>query len=159
MLPKVGANEMTVQKSETPSTQASTESHNRDSLTPNRTDVLSSGQIAVLSCEPESLPAPLDLPPVNQIIEGEVAPFFEFENQYVRDSEQVEAVLLNRINTRFRNENIVRKLKGALAYKPIKALPPSVVARCVMERGLPHLGLLANVTGARATMCATQRRS
>ena len=78
---------------------------------------------------------------MNQIIEGEVIPFFEHEDQSVIPAAQVENILLNRINTRFRNENVVRKLKGALAYRPMKALPPNVIARCIMERDLPHLGL------------------
>ncbi|MGJ9705161.1 DNA primase family protein [Actinotignum sp. GS-2025b] len=82
---------------------------------------------------------------MNQIIEGEVIPFFEHEDQSVIPAAQVENILLNRINTRFRNENVVRKLKGALAYRPMKALPPNVIARCIMERDLPHLGLLADV--------------
>lgn len=98
----------------------------------------------VVGKESDSFP-PLDLPPVNQIIDGEIIPFLELEEQSAIPAAQVENILLNRINTRFVSLNKEKHLKGGLAYRPIKTLPPSVIARCIMERDLPHLGLLADV--------------
>lgn len=104
-----------------------------------RTDVRVDGQPSELT-----LPAPLNLRPTNKIILGEVIPFLEDEDQSVLTPSEVEDILLNRINTRFRNENILQKLKGAYAYRPLKELSPDVIARCILKRDLPHLGLLAN---------------
>lgn len=82
--------------------------------------------------------------PINQLISGAVDLFFLRENRGEYTAEQIEAMLLARIDDAILNENSASNLKGALANRPIKVLPPDVIARCVMERDLPHLGLLGD---------------
>lgn len=80
--------------------------------------------------------------PLTQIILGEVDKFFNQENQEDYTAAKVETILLGSINRALVYENISSGLKGSAAHKQIKTLPPVVVARCVMERDLPHLALL-----------------
>jgi hypothetical protein len=67
--------------------------------------------------------------------------FFE-KDQSRYTSNHVETALLHRINTRFLTENALYKLKGVLAYRTIKVLPPFVIASYILARDLPQAGLL-----------------
>lgn len=81
------------------------------------------------------------VPPINQLISDEVELFFRVD-QTRYTPEEVESKLLHAINTRILTENAQGGLKGALAYRPLKVLPPFVVAVCVLKRDHPHLGLI-----------------
>jgi len=82
------------------------------------------------------------LPTINQLILQEVANFLGTKNQSMYCPEDVERLLLNRINTRLLGENERNRLKGGLAHRPLKVLPPSVIATCILKRELRHTGLI-----------------
>ena len=82
-----------------------------------------------------------NVPPINQLISDEVELFFRAD-QTRYTPEQVESKLLHAINTRILTENAQGGLKGALAYRSLKVLPPFVIAACVLERDHSHLGLI-----------------
>lgn len=82
------------------------------------------------------------LPTVNQLIHKEVALFLGTKKQSTYCPEDVEMFLLNRINEHLLGENKKNGLRGALAHRPLKVLPPSVIATCILNRELPHTGLI-----------------
>jgi len=82
------------------------------------------------------------LPTVNQLIHKEVALFLGTKKQGTYCPEDVEMFLLNRINERLLGENKKNGLRGALAHRPLKVLPPSVIATCILNRELRHMGLI-----------------
>ena len=82
-----------------------------------------------------------NVPPINQLISDEVELFFRAD-QTRYTPEQVESKLLHAINTRILTKNAQGGLKGALAYRSLKVLPPFVIAACVLERDHSHLGLI-----------------
>lgn len=81
-------------------------------------------------------------PPINQLIRDEVSLFFDTRDQSTCSPEDVEMELLNRINTRLVSENVEFGLKGKNAYQELKALPPAVIAECILTRELKHTGLI-----------------
>lgn len=82
------------------------------------------------------------LPTINQLILQEVANFLGTKNQSTYCPEDVERFLLNQINKRLLGENERNHLKGGLAHRPLKVLPPSVIATCILKRELRHTGLI-----------------
>ena len=82
------------------------------------------------------------LPTINQLILQEVAYFLGTKNQSTYCPEDVERFLLNQINKRLLGENERNRLKGGLAHRPLKVLPPSVIATCILKRELRHTGLI-----------------
>lgn len=82
-----------------------------------------------------------NVPPINQLIADEVELFFK-NDQTKYTSEDVEAELLYNINTRILVEMKDSGLKGAMAYRTLKVLPPFVIAACILKRDHPHLGLI-----------------
>ena len=82
------------------------------------------------------------LPTVNQLIFEEVSIFLGTKKQSEYCPEDVEMFLLNRINKRLLCENKNHGLKGAMAYRTLQTLPPSVIATCILRRELRHAGLL-----------------
>lgn len=82
------------------------------------------------------------LPTINQLILQEVANFLGTKNQSTYCPEDVERFLLNQINKRLLGENERNRLKGGLAHRPLKVLPPSVIATCILKRELRHTGLI-----------------
>lgn len=82
------------------------------------------------------------LPTVNQLIFEEVAIFLGTKKQSTYCPEDVESLLLNQINKRLLGENKKNVLKGGLAHRPLKVLPPSVIATCILKRDLRHTGLI-----------------
>ena len=81
-----------------------------------------------------------NVPPINQLIADEVELFFK-NDQTQYTSGDVEAELLYHINTRILTEMKDSGLKGAMAYRTLKVLPPFVIAACIFKRDHPHLGL------------------
>ena len=81
-------------------------------------------------------------PPINQLIHDEVWIFLKTRDQSACSPEDVELELLNRINTRLVSENGQYSLKGKNAYQELKALPPAVIATCILKRELEHTGLI-----------------
>ena len=81
-------------------------------------------------------------PAVNQLIRDEVSLFFDTRDQSVCRPDDVEMELLNRINARLAIENTQYGLKGKGAYQELKALPPAVIATCILKRELEHTGLI-----------------
>ena len=81
-------------------------------------------------------------PPINQLIHDEVSLFLKTRDQSACSPEDVELELLNRINTRLVSENGQYNLKGKNAYQELKALPPAVIATCILKRELEHTGLI-----------------
>lgn len=81
-------------------------------------------------------------PPINQLIHDEVSLFLKTRAQSACSPEDVELELLNRINTRLASESVEFGLKGKNAYQELKALPPAVIATCILERELEHTGLI-----------------
>lgn len=81
-------------------------------------------------------------PPINQLIHDEVSIFFDTRDQSACSPEDVELELLNRINTRLASESVEFGLKGRDAYQQLKALPPAVIAECILTRELKHTGLI-----------------
>ena len=81
-------------------------------------------------------------PPINQLIHDEVSLFFKTKDQSACSPEDVELELLNRINTRLASANEEYGLKSKNAYQELKALPPAVIATCILRRELEHTGLI-----------------
>ena len=81
-------------------------------------------------------------PPINQLIHDEVSLFLKTRDQSACSPEDVELELLNRINTRLVSANEEYGLKGKNAYQELKALPPAVIATCILRRELEHTGLV-----------------
>lgn len=85
------------------------------------------------------------IPPVNQLISDEVEIFFHVNEQSAFAPEDVEFHLLNRINNRLIAENVHYELKGRHAYGVLQALPPAVIATCILNRELPHTCLIGEL--------------
>ena len=81
-------------------------------------------------------------PPINQLIHDEVWIFLKTRDQSACSPEDVELELLNCINARLASENAEFGLKGRNAYQELKALPPAVIATCILRRELEHTGLI-----------------
>lgn len=81
-------------------------------------------------------------PPINQLIHDEVWIFLKTRGQSACSPEDVELELLNRINERLVSENGQYGLRGRNAYQQLKALPPAVIATCILRRELEHTGLI-----------------
>ena len=82
------------------------------------------------------------LPTINQLISEEVAIFLAPKNQSTYCPEDAERFLLNQINKRLLGENERNGLRGGLAHRPLKVLPPSAIATCILHRELKHTGLI-----------------
>lgn len=82
------------------------------------------------------------LPTVNQLVFEEVLRFLDTRSQSQYTPDTVEMLLLNRINKRLLGENKEHGIRGALAHRPLKVLPPSVIATCILSRELRHTGLI-----------------
>ena len=65
------------------------------------------------------------LPTINQLISEEVAIFLGTEKHSAYHPEDAERFLLNQINKRLLGENERNGLRGGLAHRPLKVLPPS----------------------------------
>lgn len=82
------------------------------------------------------------LPTINQLISEEVAIFLAPKKQSTYCPEDAERLLLNQINKRLLGENERNGLRGGLAHRPLKVLPPSAIATCILHRELKHTGLI-----------------
>lgn len=82
------------------------------------------------------------LPTINQLISEEVAIFLAPKKQSTYCPEDAERFLLNQINKRLLGENERNGLRGGLAHRPLKVLPPSAIATCILHRELKHTGLI-----------------
>lgn len=116
------------------------------------------GTEAIISVDTHHITSPVTgtvLSTVNQLIFEEVSIFLGTKKQSAYCPEDVEMFLLNRINKRLLGENKERGLKGALAHRPLKFLPPSVIAKCILMRELRHTGLLgeSEATAELVTYC------
>lgn len=87
----------------------------------------------------------------NQIMSDVVEDFFARDTSTM-SAQVVENALLDKINAKFASENTASGIK---VYRPIKTLPATVIARCILERDLPHTGLLGKTvaTAALVTYC------
>ena len=81
------------------------------------------------------------VPMVDQLIRQEVKTFLGTD-QSAYGPEDAGSALLDRINKRLISENTKHELRGGLAHRPLKALPPAVIATCILHRELPHTGLI-----------------
>ena len=83
------------------------------------------------------------MPPTSdELIEDEVLDFLSKPYQSEYDPKGVARFLLGRINNRLISENTTNELKGQRAHRPLKALPPAVIATCILHRELKHTGLI-----------------
>lgn len=82
------------------------------------------------------------LPTINQLISEEVAIFLGTKKHSAYHPEDAERFLLNQINKRLLGENERNGLRGGLAHRPLKVLPPSAIAMCILDRELRHTGLI-----------------
>lgn len=89
-----------------------------------------------------SLVSDTALPTINQLISEEVAIFLGTKKQTTYHPEDAERLLPNQINKRLLGENERNGLRGGLAHRPLKVLPPSVIATCILKRELRHTGLI-----------------
>ena len=89
-----------------------------------------------------SLVSSTALPTINQLISEEVAIFLAPKKQSTYCPEDAERFLLNQINKRLLGENERNGLRGGLAHRPLKVLPPSAIATCILHRELKHTGLI-----------------
>lgn len=84
-----------------------------------------------------------EMPPTSdELIEDEVLDFLSKPYQSEYDPKGVARFLLGRINNRLISENTTNELKGQRAHRPLKALPPAVIATCILHRELKHTGLI-----------------
>ena len=81
------------------------------------------------------------VPMVDQLIRQEVKTFLGTD-QSAYGPEDAGSALLDRINKRLISENTKHELRGGLAHRPLKALPPAVIATCILNRELRHTGLI-----------------
>ena len=83
------------------------------------------------------------MPPTSdELIEDEVLDFLSKPYQSEYDPKGVARFLLGRINNRLISENTTNELKGQRAHRLLKALPPAVIATCILHRELRHTGLI-----------------
>ena len=78
----------------------------------------------------------------DELIEDEVLDFLSKPYQSEYDPKGVARFLLGRINNRLISENTTNELKGQRAHRLLKALPPAVIATCILHRELRHTGLI-----------------
>ena len=84
-----------------------------------------------------------EMPPTSdELIEDEVLDFLSKPYQSEYDPKGVARFLLGRINNRLISENTTNELKGQRAHRLLKALPPAVIATCILHRELRHTGLI-----------------
>ena len=84
-----------------------------------------------------------EMPPTSdELIEDEVLDFLSKPYQSEYDPKGVARFLLGRINNRLISENTTNELKGQRAHRLLKALPPAVIATCILHRELKHTGLI-----------------
>lgn len=84
-----------------------------------------------------------EMPPTSdELIEDEVLDFLSKPYQSKYDPKGVARFLLGRINNRLISENTTNELKGQRAHRLLKALPPAVIATCILHRELRHTGLI-----------------
>jgi poxvirus D5 protein-like len=81
------------------------------------------------------------VPMFDQLVRQEVKTFLGTD-QSAYGPEDAGSALLDRINKRLISENTKHELRGGLAHRPLKALPPAVIATCILHRELPHTGLI-----------------
>lgn len=85
----------------------------------------------------------VEIPPTSdELIEDEVLDFLSKPYQSEYDPKGVTRFLLSRINNRLISENTTNELKGQRAHRLLKALPPAVIATCILHRELRHTGLI-----------------
>lgn len=77
----------------------------------------------------------------DQLVRQEVKTFLGTD-QSAYGPEDAGSALLDRINKRLISENTKHELRGGLAHRPLKALPPAVIATCILHRELSHTGLI-----------------
>lgn len=83
------------------------------------------------------------MPPTSdELIEDEVLDFLSKPYQSEYDPKGVARFPLGRINNRLISENTTNELKGQRAHRLLKALPPAVIATCILHRELRHTGLI-----------------
>ena len=85
------------------------------------------------------------VPMFDQLVRQEVKTFLgtvDTVDQSAYGPEDAGSALLDRINKRLISENTKHELRGGLAHRPLKALPPAVIATCILHRELPHTGLI-----------------
>ena len=82
------------------------------------------------------------VPMFDQLVRQEVKTFLGTADQSTYGPEDAGSALLDRINKRLISENTKHELRGGLAHRPLKALPPAVIATCILHRELPHTGLI-----------------
>lgn len=84
-----------------------------------------------------------EMPPTSdELIEDEVLDFLSKPYQSEYDPKGAARFLLGRINNRLISENTTNELKGQRAHRLLKALPPAVIATCILHRELKHTGLI-----------------
>ena len=81
------------------------------------------------------------VPMFDQLVRQEVKIFLGTD-QSAYGPEDAGSALLDRINKRLISENTKHELRGGLAHRPLKVLPPSVIATCILNRELQHTGLI-----------------
>ena len=81
------------------------------------------------------------VPMFDQLVRQEVKTFLGTD-QSAYGPEDAGSALLDRINKRLISENTKHELRGGLAHRPLKVLPPSVIATCILNRELRHTGLI-----------------
>ena len=81
------------------------------------------------------------VPMFDQLVRQEVKIFLGTD-QSAYGPEDAGSALLDRNNKRLISENMKHGLRGGLAHRPLKVLPPSVIATCILHRELPHTGLI-----------------
>lgn len=81
------------------------------------------------------------VPMFDQLVRQEVKTFLGTD-QSAYGPEDAGSALLDRINKRLISENTKHELRGGLAHRPLKALPPAVIATCILNRELRHTGLI-----------------
>lgn len=81
------------------------------------------------------------VPMFDQLVRQEVKIFLGTD-QSAYGPEDAGSALLDRINKRLISENTKHELRGGLAHRPLKVLPPSVIATCILNRELRHTGLI-----------------
>lgn len=82
------------------------------------------------------------VPMFDQLVRQEVETFLGTVDQSAYGPEDAGSALLDRINKRLISENTKHELRGGLAHRPLKALPPAVIATCIRHRELRHTGLI-----------------
>ena len=80
---------------------------------------------------------------VDELIYQEVKTFLDMDQSEYTPAD-VKTLLLSRISARLIRENTEHDLKGVRAYRSPTALPPFVIAMCILKRELPHTCLIGD---------------